>query len=87
MSEKEKKHRAAYCKYREKWKIVQTVIVIVLTIAVLVSALVSVQLNKKYYIGYTEGGSIDYNVFLKPNEFFEESYLGKDQSYVASIID
>ena len=87
MSEKEKKHRAAYRKNREKWIFVQTVVVIVLTVAVLVSALVSVQLNKKYYIGYTEGGSIDYNVFLKPNEFFEESYLGKDQSYVASIID
>ena len=58
MSEKEKKHRAAYRKNREKWIFVQTVVVIVLTVAVLVSALVSVQLNKKYYIGYTEGGSI-----------------------------
>ena len=87
MSEKEKKKRAAYRKNREKWIFVQSVIVIVLTLAVLISALVSVQLNKKYYIGYREGGSIDYNVFLKENEFFEEQHLGKDQSYVASLID
>ena len=87
MSEKEKKKRALYRKNREKWIFVQSVIVAVLTVAVLISALVSVQLNKKYYIGYREGGSIDYNVFLKENEFFEETNLGKDQSYVASLID
>ena len=87
MSEKEKKKRALYRKNREKWIFVQSVIVAVLTVAVLISAIVSVQLNKKYYIGYRESGTIDYNVFLKDNEFFEQNHLGKDQSYVASLID
>ena len=87
MSEKEKKKRVVYRKNREKWIFVQSVIVVVLTIAVLISSLVSAELQKKYYIGYHEGGSIDYNVFLKDNEFFEENYLGKDQAYVASLID
>ena len=87
MPEKEKKRRATYRKNREKWIFVQSFIVIVLTIAVLISAIVSVQLNKKYYVEYRENGSVDYNVFLKQNEFFEEPYLGKDQSYVASLID
>jgi len=87
MSEKEKNKRALYRKNREKWIFVQTVIVVVLTLAVLISALVSVQLTKKYYIGYRESGSIDYNVFLKENEFFEQTHLPKDQSYVASLID
>ena len=87
MSEKEKKRRAAYRKNREKWIFAQSVIVIVLTLAVLISALVSTQLQKKYYIGYHESGSIDYNVFLKENEFYDSTFLGKDQSYVASLID
>lgn len=87
MSEKEKNKRTAYRKNREKWIFVQSVIVIVLTLAVLISSIVAVQLKNKYYIGYREGGSIDYNVFLKENEFFEQTYLGKDQSYVASLID
>ena len=87
MSEKEKKHRAMYRKNREKWIFVQTIIVVVLTVAVIISALVATELNKKYYIGYREGGSVDYNVFLKENEFFESSHIGKDQSYVASLID
>ena len=87
MSEKEKKKLAKYRKTREKWIFAQSVIIAVLTLAIIISALVSSQLKEKYYIGYREGGSVDYNVFLKENEFFEENYLGKDQSYVASLID
>ena len=87
MSEKEKKKRALYRKNRDKLIFTQIVIAVVLTVAVIISALVSAQLESKYYIGYTERGSISYNVFLKDNAFFEESYLGKDQSYVASLID
>ena len=87
MSEKEKKRRVAYRKNREKWIFAQTVAIIVLTIAVLVTSIVSIQLQKKYYIGYTEGGSIDYDVFLKENEFYESNRLESDQSYVASLID
>ena len=87
MSEKEKKRNALYRKNREKWIFAQSVIIAVITVAIVISSIVAYQLNKTYYINYRESGSIDYNVFLKDNEFFEESYLGKDQSYVASLID
>ncbi|MBR7116182.1 MAG: hypothetical protein IKC87_00525 [Clostridia bacterium] len=87
MSEKEKKKRAFYRKNREKWIFTETVVAVVLALAILISSIVAYQLNKTYYIGYRESGSIEYNVFLKDNEFFEEDHLGKDQSYVASLID
>ncbi len=87
MSEKEKNKRALYRKNREKWIFVQIVIIAVLTVSILISSIVAAQLNSKYYIGYRESGSIDYNVFLKENEFFEKNHLGSDQSYVASLID
>ena len=87
MSEKEKKKRALYRKNRDKLIFTQIVIAVVLTVAVIISALVSAQLESKYYIGYTERGSISYNVFLKDNEFYSEEYLGQNQSYVASLID
>ena len=87
MSESENKKRGLYRKNREKWIFAQSVIVIVVAIAVLISALVSHQLNKKYYIEYTESGSIDYDVYLKENEFYDSPYLEKNQSYVASLID
>ena len=87
MSEKEKKKRALYRKNREKWIFVCSVVIAVLTVAVLISSIVAVRLQSKYYIGYRESGSIDYTVFLKENEFYEKDYLDKNQSYVASLID
>ena len=87
MSEKEKKRRDVYRKNREKWIFAQTIIIVLISLAVLVSTIVSIQLKSKYYVSYRESGSINYNVFLKDNDFFEEEYIGKDQSYVASLID
>ena len=87
MSESEKKKRIGYRKNREKWIFAQSVIIAVLTLSMLISALVSYQLNKTYYIGYNESGSIDYDVYLDENGFYDAPYLEKDQSYVAALID
>lgn len=87
MSESEKKKRGLYRKNREKWIFAQSVIIAVITVSIIISSLVSYNLNKTYYVGYRENGSIDYNVFLKENEFYESVHLEKDQSYVASLID
>ena len=87
MSESEKKKRRLYRKNREKWIFFQSVIIAIITVAVLISALVANQLNQKYYIGYNESGSIDYDVYLKDNDFYDSPYLEKNQSYVASLID
>lgn len=43
--------------------------------------------NKVEYINYHETSNIDYNVFLKDNEFFETDYVVKDKEYIASLID
>ena len=71
MSEKQKKHRDLYKKNREKWIFTQICVAVVLTVAVIISALVSVQLEKQYYISYSERGGINYNVFLKENDFYD----------------
>lgn len=87
MSESEKNRRRIYRKNREKWIFVQSVIIAVVTVAILISAIVSSQLNEKYYIGYQERGSIDYDVYLKENDFYDTPYLDSNKSYVASLID
>ena len=87
MSEKEKERRLHYRKNREKWIFAQAMIAVVIGIAIIISSIVALQLNKTHYIDYRDGGDIDYNVFLKDNEFYDQPYLEKDQSYVASIID
>ncbi len=43
--------------------------------------------NKTYYVSYKEKSNLDYNVYLKPNDFFSTKYLGKDNQYIASLID
>ena len=54
MSESEKKKRKSYKKNREKWIFAQSVIIAVVTVAILISALVTYNLNKTYYIDYNE---------------------------------
>ncbi len=87
MSESEKRKRTSYRKNREKWIFIQSVIIAVVTVAIVISAIVSYQMNKTYYIDYQENGSIDYDVYLKPNEFYDSPHLESNQSYVASLID
>ena len=38
-------------------------------------------------IEYSEKSNLNYKVYLKENEFYEEPYLGEDMIYVASLID
>ena len=35
-------------------------------------------------VSYSEKSNIDYVVYLKKNNFYEDDYLGKDMLYVAS---
>lgn len=43
--------------------------------------------NREETITYTENSLIDYNVYLKKNDFFEKEYLEEDKQYIASLID
>lgn len=47
----------------------------------------SFELEETKKIAYSEQSSLDYNVYLKANNFYEEAYLPKDMLYVANLID
>ncbi len=36
---------------------------------------------------YTDNQTVDYKVYLKPNDFYEKEYLEKNMMYVANLID
>lgn len=38
-------------------------------------------------VSYNESGKIDYKVYLKENNYYEEKFLGKDMQYIASLIN
>ena len=45
-------------------------------------------LKKDYIVlQYQEDNSVSYKVFLKPNDYFETSYLGENRTYIATLID
>ena len=46
-----------------------------------------IERNKESYVTYDEDSIIDYKVLLKENDFFDDSYLGSNSQYIASLID
>ena len=43
--------------------------------------------DEVYYVKYDDHSELDYNVALKENQYFDETYLEKDRQYIASLID
>ena len=62
-------------------------VIIIVSIITLSFFLMYFNKNKKQYINYNEKSNVDYNVFLKDNDFFKDKYLGKGNQYIASLID
>ena len=74
-----------YIGYKERVLFFTTLSILFSIISiVLITNLLSV--NETKLVSYQENGNIDYNVYLKPNEFYDNEYLGKDMVYVASLI-
>ena len=87
MSEAEKKRRLEYKKNRKKWILIQAIALALVFVLALGSFLTYRQMNRTYYIEYTENGNVDYRVHLKENGFFEEEWVSGGGSYVSSLID
>lgn len=62
-------------------------VIFVVVIFALLSFILFLDKNKTYYVYYHENSNIDYKVYLKENNFFENNYLGANNQYIASIID
>ncbi len=86
MSELEIQRRQEYKRNRKKWMLVQIIAIIALVAISLGSFVVYHNLDNKQYIEYTENSSIDYMVQYAENDYFEEEWLEKDQSYISSLI-
>ncbi|MBO5416166.1 MAG: hypothetical protein J6A83_06005 [Clostridia bacterium] len=87
MSEAQKNRRERYKRNRGKLILAQSIIVAILTLLVIISAVTYGYINKTYFVEYREASDVDYKVQLKENEFYDSEYLGRDQAYVASLID
>jgi len=48
---------------------------------------VGLNTKKKVSLKYQENNDIDYKVYLKDNDFFEQDYIDKGKTYITSLID
>ena len=62
-------------------------VVIVLSICALAFSLLYVDKSQAYSLKYKANSNIDYNVYLKENDFFADNFVKKDNQYIASLID
>ena len=87
MSNEEKKLRELHQAFRKRWLYIISGIIAVLTICTVISTVLHYQNKKDIYIQYNEASEVDYKVYLKENDFYDEEYLGKGQSYIATLVD
>ena len=60
---------------------------IVLVAGSFLAATKTIERKETKPINYSDTNKIDYKVYLKPNDFYKEEYLGMNRAYVASLID
>lgn len=87
MSEREILNRQKYKKNRKK-RILFQIIAIILVSAISIGCFLTYnRLSRTYYIEYTEGSTTDYQVVYQENEYFDDLVRGKNQTYIAHLID
>ena len=68
-------------------KLVFCTLLLVLTLVIgLYLLLTSFIFVKAHIINYQQSSNIDYKVYLKDNNFYDEDYLDKNMSYISSLI-
>ena len=99
MSEAERKKRLSYKENRKRWIFIQGVALIIVAVLIFASLITYGQLNKEYYINYTESSGVDYKVRITPGTPFYEEYkdyyandkgevwLKSGEAYPASAVD
>lgn len=87
MSNEEKKKRAKHLAFRKKWSNVLIFVIAAVTLLTAFSLYSYHKNSDAIYIEYTENSNVDYKVYYEKNDFFKDEYVGKDQAYIASLIE
>ena len=81
----EKKYLLSANKSKKKTRGLIILILVVMFILGLI--LIFSSISKISTIGNRETGTVDYKVYLKDNDFYQDKYLGKGMQYIASLIN
>ena len=71
---------------KEKYIPISLIIGALVLLLLVVIASFAFTFKRKYNVHYSEKSNIDYKVYLKDNNFYNEKYLTKNKKYIASLI-
>ncbi len=60
--------------------------IILFFIVGLILLISSISIKTKNTVLYNQSSDIDYKVYLKPNDYYNEAYLGKNMQYISNLI-
>lgn len=68
---------------------IYTWVVGIVLILIISGVFLTMYLNKDdvYYVHYNDKSDLDYQVALKDNEYYDKTYIGKNNQYISSLID
>lgn len=87
MKSKEKEIPFLEEKNREKAIPIALIYGVVGMLIILLIASLSLTFKKEYALRYTEHSDLDYNVYLKSNNFYGTKFLPKDKNYISTLIE
>ena len=61
--------------------------IIIFLLLAFIFGVYSVSINQKSNVNYKQTSNIDYKVYLKKNDYYNQDYLDKNMQYIASLID
>ena len=67
-----------------------TLVIVGASIVLLISVFIcfkSIKSKEEYVMHYSDSSELDYNVYLKDNDFYTTPYLPKDRAYISTLID
>lgn len=72
---------------REKCIPAAVIVGLIIMVIIFFIACLSLTIKAEYTLHYSENSNLDYKVYLKENNYYEEEYLGKDRQYISTLID
>lgn len=83
-----KEHKRIIKKQRQYTRLMSQIarIMILLIVSILLVCC-GINIKKETSVNYQKNNNIDYKVYLKENEYYEDEYLDKDMQYIANLID
>ncbi len=76
-------------KEKEREKVIPIAIItgILIMLVIILIGCLSLTFKKEYVVHYSDKSNLDYNVYLKTNEFYKTTFLPKDKNYISTLID